>query len=474
LAINGSSGLSRNQIPPVEDGRPSIKFQATLNNQSMEDEIMKGRAMTLAIISLVLTIVLGACAPATPQAAATEGASAGQAAGPSKILRMGVLAPFTGPSARVGEEFKDSVTIAFDAINWTVGNYKIEPVWIDGESDPEKATLAYEAAITRDKIDVGLLNWDASVVIPVMDLAAKYKIPHFFAMGTSEDIDAKYLSDEKYSYWMGKGWPTPSKLTISYVNALEDAIKRNLWSPAEKKVVLYGNDDEWSRGFTKAIGGQLKDAGWEIVDEEYIPIGETDFYPMLTKIKSLNTPLMAGTMDDAAGFPAMIKQAREVGVNSLIVADGLGWVGEWYNMTGDASDYVIDQIPGWATPEAIAFKDEFTKRWGIEPSPSSAGLAYDEANFFIKVLQQTYQDAGELTSESIYKTGREKMDTGQLTYTDGILMKEYKFTPETMPDMVVGKGYFVFPVIQYFGGVGKTIWPDEIKEQDMQIPPFAK
>jgi len=77
----------------------------------------------------------------------------------------------------------------------------------------------------------------------------------------------------------------------------------------EKKVVLYGNDDEWSRGFTKAIGEQLVAAGWEIVGEEYVPVGETDFYPMLTKIKSLDVPLMAGTMDDAAGFPAMIKQA---------------------------------------------------------------------------------------------------------------------------------------------------------------------
>lgn len=239
-------------------------------------------------------------------------------------------------------------------------------------------------------------------------------------------------------------------------------------------MVLYGNDDEWSRGFTKAIGDQLVDAGWQIAGEEYIPIGETDFYPMLTKIKAMNVPLMAGTMDDAAGFPAMIKQSREKDLGSLIVADGLGWVGEWYDMTGDASDYVIDQIPGWATPKAVAFNEEFTKRWGIEPSPSSAGLAFDEANFFIKVLQQTFEDSGELTSASIFKTGKEKMMTGQLTYTDGILMKEYKFLPETMPDMVVGKGYFVFPVIQYFGGVGKTIWPDEIKEQDMQVPSFAQ
>jgi branched-chain amino acid transport system substrate-binding protein len=448
---------------------------------------MKHKILSIVFMVILLASLSAGCAPApaptqpaaAPSApAATEAPAAPAAteapAAAPKALKVGVLAPFTGPSARVGEEFKGAVTMAFDSINWTVGDTKIEPVWIDGESDPEKATRAYEAAITRDGIQVGLLNWDASEVIPVMELSAKYKIPHFFAMGTSEDIDIKFKSDAKYSYWMGKGWPTPSKLTINYVTALEDAIKNGLWAPKSKQVVLYGNDDEWSRGFTKAIGGQLKDAGWEIVGEEYVPVGETDFYPMLTKIKSLDAPLMAGTMDDAAGFPAMIKQAREVGVNSLIVADGLGWVGEWYNMAGEASDYVIDQIPGWTTPKAVAFRDEFTKRWGIEPSPSSAGLAYDEANYFIKVLQQTFKDKGELTSDSIYTTGKEKMWTGELTYTDGILMKEYKFTPESLPDMLVGKGYFVFPVIQYFGGVGKTIWPDEIKEQDMQIPPYAK
>jgi len=418
---------------------------------------MKFKMFAMILIVLLLATAVGGCGKTT-------------AGGGSQILKVGVEGPFTGPSSRVGEEFKDAVTMAFDAINWTVGTYKIQVVWIDGESDPNKATQAYEAAITGDKIDVGLLNWDASEVIAMMDLSAKYKIPHFFAMGTSEDIDAHFKSDPKYSYWMGKGWPTPSKLTINYVHTLEDAISAGLWKPVEKKAVLYGNDDEWSRGFTKAIGGQLKDAGWTIVDEEYVPVGETDFYPMLTKIKSLNVPLMAGTMDDAAGFPALIKQSREVGVTSLIVADGLGWVGEWYKMTGNASDYVIDQIPGWTTPKAVAFKDDFTKRWGIEPSPSAGGLAYDETNFFIKILQQAYQDYGKLTSDSLFQEGKAKLWTGQLTYKDGLLMTEYKFTPDSLPDMVVGKGKFAFPVIQYFNGEGKTIWPAEMKQQDFQAP----
>jgi len=432
-----------------------------------------------ALIAIVIAVVLGtyliACGTPAPVPQPTEAQSAGQpASAVEKILKVGVLAPFTGPSARVGEEFKYAVTMAFDAIAWKVGHYKIEIVWIDGESDPEKATRSYEAAISRDKIDVGLLNWDATVAVAVMELSAKYKIPHFFGMGTTDLVDQKYKSDPKYHYWMAKGWPTPSKLTISYIKTLEEAITKGIWPADAKRVALYGNDDDWSRGFTGAMAAQFREAGWEIVGEQYVPIGETDFYPFLTKLKALDAPLIAGTMDDAAGFPALIKQAREIGLKSFILADGLGWMGEWYQMAGEASDYVIDQIPGWTSAKAQTYRDDFQKRWGIEPSPSAAGLAYDEANFFIKLLQETFKQRGELTSEILYQVGQEQLMTGKLTYTDGILMKEYKITAETAPDFIVGQGYFTFPVIQYFGGVGKTVWPAEVQEADLVLPPYMK
>jgi branched-chain amino acid transport system substrate-binding protein len=425
---------------------------------------MRKQLSALLVLVVILSLLVVACG-STPGAAQPAG---------DKVLKVGVVAPLTGPNSVVGEEFKNAVTMAFDAIKWQIGDYKVEAVWVDEETDPEKATRAYEAAITRDNITTGILNWDASVAVALMEVSAQHKMPHFFAMGTTTVVDEKYFSDEKYTYWMAKGWPTPSKLTISYVNVLEEAIKNGTFTPGEKKAALYGTDDDWARGFAQAIGDQLKAAGWEIVAEEYVPIGETDFYPLLTKLKGMNVPLIAGTMSDAAAFSSMIKQSREVGLESLIIADGLGWVGEWYSLTGEASDYVIDQIPGWTTPEAQAFRDAFKARWGFEPSPSAAGLAYDETNFFIKIAQRTYEKYKKLDSESLYKVGREELATGQLTYKDGILMEEYKLTQDSMPDFVVGSGYFVFPVIQYFGGVGKVIYPDEAKESDLQIPPYMQ
>ena len=388
-----------------------------------------------------------------------------------KILKVGSIGPFTGPASRVGEEFQDAITMAFDDIGWKVGDYKIEFVWIDSESDAEKAAKAYERAIVRDHIDVGYNTWHSWVSAACMEVASKYEIPHFFSFGAGQIMNDKYKSNpEKYKYWVGKTWPMAEKLSIGYINALETAIAKGIWKPKSQKVLVYGVDNDWGRAFGGAVKKQFEDAGWTVVGEEYVQLGETEFYPLLTKIKRKKVSVAVGSMSDPPSVSAFIKQSREIGVKSLILSDGLGWVGEWYNLTGNASDYVLDQIPQWTTPEARKFRDEFRNRFGFEPGASSAGLCHDTAMFFIKVLKTTLATYGELSTETLMKCAEEQIMTGKLTFTDGLLMAEYKYTPETFPDPVVGKGYYIFPVTQYFDGKAKIIWPDEWKEADLAIP----
>ena len=101
-------------------------------------------------------------------------------------------------------------------------------------------------------------------------------------------------------------------------------------------------------------------------------------------------------------------------------------------------------------------------------------MCYDWAHFFIKVMELTLEEHGDLSTESFAKVAEEYVIPGKLSYTDGIIHKEYKFTPETFPDPVVDQEHYIFPVIQYFGGEGKMIWPDEWKDQDMKIPEWVK
>ncbi len=443
---------------------------------------MKTKTIVLLLILLLTASLLVACSgsdqpaadePAADAPAADEPAAEEPAAAEEKVFKIGVLGPFTGPSARTGEEFKVAAEMAMEAIDYTIGDYKIELVWVDSQSDPEKATRAYEEAIVKDGIQAGVLNWHSSVAVAVMEVTAKHKIPHFFGFGATGVVNDKFNEDrDTYGYWTTKGWPIPSKLSQNYVTAIEDAIAAGVWSPEAKTAAVYGEDTDWGRSFGDGIGAQLEEAGWEVVDYQYFPIDQTEFYPLLNKFKDENVALIAGTSTAPPSLSAFIKQADEVGIKSLIIADGLGWVGEWYDLTGDSSNYVLDQIPGWTTDESKAFAEAFEAKSGIAPSPSSGGLSYDGINFFIKVLQTTYDDTGELSSAAVYKTVQDKVWTGELTFTteDGaIVMSKYDFSDP--PDAIVGKGYYTFPVLQYMNGEGHTIWPPEFQEVDLQQKP---
>jgi branched-chain amino acid transport system substrate-binding protein len=282
-------------------------------------------------------------------------------------------------------------------------------------------------------------------------------------------VNDKYRSDPaKYGYWMNKGWPVPEKLTIAYVEAVEDAIARGLWHPEAKTVAICGENTDWGRSFGQAIRQQLEAKGWTTVAEEYFPLDEVDFYGLLNEFKAMDVAMVAATSTSMPSFAAIINQASEVGLESLMVADGLGWAGEWYAMTGESSNHVIDQIPAWASMEGQAFAGQFEERWGTIPSPSAAGLAYDGTNMFIEIARQALAEYGELSSATVYNWTRDNLQSGRWSYTGGIVMEEYKYTPETMPDPVVGEGYYIFPVRQYFDGQGKIIYPPAWAEQALQ------
>lgn len=401
--------------------------------------------------------------------------AAGQAvcAADAKVLKIGVTSPFTGHSAIWGRDTKASLETAFKAINYKIGDYKIEVVWIDSQSDPAKATNAFSEAVEQKGIDVAFYDVHSSVSVALMDVVSNYKIPIFFPLGAADTINQKWRSDpEKYSYFGGKGWPDPGKLAPGYVEALEDAIKKGLWKPENRKVAIYGEETDWGRSFCSRLKGAFEEAGWEIYSEDYIPNTQTDHYPLLGKYRKGNVSVIAGTITGTASMTGFIKQASEVGLKSVIVADGLGWSGNWYEMTGESSNYVLDMIPQLTTPEARKWAEEIKKEYGFLPSPSSGGLVYDYANYFIKVANRVLKKHNNLSRDSFYDVLVNEVNTGKLTFgkNDGaIIMQEYKFSTDTMPDPVVGPQYYYFPVIQYAKGKGSIVYPDQWKERDIQF-----
>jgi branched-chain amino acid transport system substrate-binding protein len=221
------------------------------------------------------------------------------------------------------------------------------------------------------------------------------------------------------------------------------------------------------------MAAEFEKKGWTVVSKDYYPITQTDFYPLLGKLKKKDVAVIFSTSTAAPVTSAFIKQTREVGLKSLIIIDGLGWSGDWYKMAGASSDGVLDMIPQLTTQEAKDWAVEYEKRFGMKPSPSAGGLSYDGAGFFVKILQRANEKYGKLDKETIHKVMVEEVNTGKLTYSkaDGaIIMNEYRYNMDTMPDPVVARDGYFFPVIQYKGGKGSIVYPGEWAQAEFMAP----
>ncbi|MBF0529151.1 MAG: ABC transporter substrate-binding protein [Deltaproteobacteria bacterium] len=387
-----------------------------------------------------------------------------------KVFKLGILAPLTGPAGKPGTEMKNGATMAIEKAGNKIGDYKIELVYIDDQSDAAKATNALSEAIERQGVQAAILDWNTAVTVACFDVFNKYKVPYLFGMGGGKAANDKWLAQPENRYMIMKGWPIPQKRVTGYIECLNNAIKKGAWKPEKKLGALWGEDTDWGRSLVKGMSEGMKANGWEVFTEEYFALTQTDFYPFLSKCKEAGVTALMGTTSSTASVSALVKQSNEIGIKAVLAADGVGWIGDWYKLIGPASDGILDMIPQISTPGQKAFAEEYQKKFGYAPSPSAAGHAFDYANFFLLIAKKAIEKYGKLDSESVYKISVDEVIPGKLTFSaaDGALFhKRYGTTPQDAPDPKIGQDDFYFPVIQYKGGVGKIVFPESAKETDL-------
>jgi len=392
-----------------------------------------------------------------------------------KMLKVALCVPITGESAKSGAGIRDTALMAFEDIGYMIGDYAIDLRIVDITTDPEKGALALEQAIVRDNVEVAILGWYTSVSMACMDVSVKYQIPYYYNNGAGTSLDEKWRTDpEKYNIYIGKTWPPTDFLSVIYVDLLNDATAAGTWSPRNNKIAIYGGDNDWGRSVAGDLAQGFTNIGWDKVFEDYFPEGATDFYAMLSKIKASDASLVAGTASSPASMAAFLKQARELEINAIIIADGFSENGEWYSLTGDAANYVIDCRPVFFNEAGFEFNRRFQEKYGYAPSAACEGVHWDHTNNFIETCRQTLEIYGELNSETLYHYGRDYVYTGRYEYTGGITQRAFKWTPETAPSPVVGEDYFYASVIQFIDGEMISVYPENRKVADFIVPDYAK
>jgi branched-chain amino acid transport system substrate-binding protein len=259
--------------------------------------------------------------------------------------------------------------------------------------------------------------------------------------------------------------------TVLYYQFFEHLIKTNQWKLKDKRVALSAEETDWGRDWVIAAKDNLKKYGWEVVAEDYVQIGQTDFYPLISRYKDMGVPLVMTTNTAAASISAYVKQIREVGLKGVFVADGLTWIGEWYKLTGRASDGFMDLNVIW-TAKSEPLRKKIKKNFGFDPTPSACGLAYDAAGLFIKMAKRAIEKHGELTSKTLLEVIKDEVMTGKLTYgwdDGGVIMKEYKYTAESYPDPQTDAEHWFMPVVQFKNGKQFAVFPESVKMKEFEL-----
>jgi len=379
---------------------------------------------------------------------------------PEEEIRIGVIGPFTGPFSRTGEEMKRASLLAVKQVN-EKGGINGKPVKVffgDDESKPEVGASAAEKLIVRDKVHGIAGSYHSSVTLAVMDVIAEYKIPFVNTLSLSEEIPKKITSNyDKYKYAF-HAYINSTGYALSERAFIEYLVQEGIFTPKSKTIAIICEDTDYGRSAGGAFKKFMTEIGWTIVSEEYYPYTVTDFYPSLTKIKTLNPDILYSA---GGGAPAITftKQLKEVNIKALILTESYTIFPEFFAAVGDAGIGIIDFIQTCeATPVGKNFTKAYIQEFNSYPT-YTAGCQYDAVMILLDAMEKAHSTDPDKIVQELLKTDYE-----------GFITTRIVFNPRSN-EAIFGPGYCVAAACQFqqagssFGECMYTVWP--VKEREI-------
>jgi len=389
------------------------------------------------------------------------------AAAPGEI-RIGVTAPLTGPAAEAGVALKQGMILAVEEWN-AKGGIEIKeagkklPVKIlieDCQSKPEIGVSVGEKLITREKVHMLLGDaFHSSVTMAVMELAPKYGLPVMSVEPVSVEIAKKVANDPKryWSFWKGDWNSTAYANTI--FSTYKYLLDNNLFKPKNKTVVFLVEDTDYGRSNAENARELFAGIGWKTLAIETVALGYTDFYPQLTKFKSLDPDILVTVFTPLSSGVAYAKQFHEVGMKCSHFAIYYPLRPEFIEQAGKAgeslmwSPLTLDPVNN---PEHKAFAEKIQKRWNVTLT-SDHGSGYDGVNNALDSIQR----AGSLDPKAIVEALSKLQNKG--------ILGRYVFDQKshTIKD---GADFLPVPAAQIKDGKSKVIWPASMAATKYHTP----
>src|SRR5438132_992809 len=225
-------------------------------------------------------------------------------------IKVGFLTQMTGGGAAVGKDMSNGFLMYLEEIGNQIAGRKVEVVVEDTQGDPAVALTKLRKLLESDKVHavagIFLAN-EGYALAPKVD---EYRIPTVWAVVSADD-----LTQRKPTKWAVRtGW-TSSQPNHPFGDYVAETL-------GYKKIVTIAMD--YAFGWEQVGGFQrtFEEAGGQIVQKLWPPLGTTDFGPYLAQIKRDADAVFAVMVAASAlRFP---KQYQDAGLKARLPLIGGG------------------------------------------------------------------------------------------------------------------------------------------------------
>jgi branched-chain amino acid transport system substrate-binding protein len=231
-----------------------------------------------------------------------------------QTVKIGHVAPMSGPQAHYGRDNDNGVRMAIEDLNGqnvTIGGKKIrfEVQTEDDAADPKQGTAAAQKLCDAKVAGVvGHLN--SGTTIPAAKVYNDCGIPHVTGSATNPQLTKP-------------GYKTTYRI-IANDNALGAGLALHAAKNLNlKRIAIIDDRTAYGQGVADVFKNTAKSNGVQIVDEQFTTDKATDFMAILTAIKSKNPDgVFYGGMDAQAG--PMLRQLEQLGMSNVKFFGGDG------------------------------------------------------------------------------------------------------------------------------------------------------
>ena len=295
------------------------------------------------------------------------------------VVKIGSVAPLTGPQAHLGKDNDNGVRLAIDEVNaqnLLIGGKRVhfELISEDDQADPKTATIVAQKLVDQ-KVNAVIGHLNSGATIPASKIYHDAGVVQISPSATAipytqqgfKNAFRVMTNDEQQGKVLG-----------------DFAVKQM----AAKKIAIIDDRTAYGQGLADQFEKEAKADGAQILAREYTTDRATDFLAILTSIKGKQPDLVFyGGMDAQAG--PMVKQMRSLGLNAKFLGGDGSQSVEFIKLAGADGEGVTASSPGLPLekmPGGTEFLKKFEAKYG--KIQIYAPYAYDAAMTLVDAMKQ--------------------------------------------------------------------------------------